>query len=666
MKWHKMVFDRRLLISLFSVGIYAAIFALMTYVPGKGMAIAAIIPVIIIAWFYGVRAGICAGLLSPPVNILMCMLFGLDWVEKFYVGGVGLAGTIIEIFIGAVVGKLHDYNKRVQDELVVRKALEAELQQHRTRLEELVQAKTAELEASNQQLQESQLDMRRARDFLENLFRASPDAIFVTDADGYVVLANESVYDVYGYRPDEIIGQHASILTPEDERAMRASFALIEKVFEEGLVRSYAAKRHRKDGRFIQVETSVVLLKNPDGTISGAISSTRDITDKKRLEEQLQQSQKMEAIGTLAGGIAHDFNNILGAIIGYTELSKDLPVGSRDLEKNLSQVLKAAERAKNLVKQILAFSRKSRSELKAMQLHLVVNEALNLLRSSIPTTIDIKADIARTNDIVIADATQVHQIVMNLCTNAAHAMRQKGGVLGVTLKAVNLDDHSVRAYAGIEPGPYVRLNVKDTGTGISRDVIGRIFEPFFTTKESGSGTGMGLAVVHGIVKSLKGDIKVYSEPGKGTVFTVLLPRVQEEDADRDMMLLSAPRGHERVLLVDDEAMLLDVGKQILNSLDYHVTAVSSPVEALELFGKNPAAFDLVISDQTMPQLTGYELAQHLMKIRKDVPVILCTGYSDLVTAESAIAGGIKAFVTKPLNRLAIAETMRKVLDTSAA
>ncbi len=663
---HKMVFDRRLYISLFSVGIYVAFFALMTYMPGKGMAISAIIPIVIIGWFYGVRAGIYAGLLSPPVNILMCMLFGLDWVEKFYVGGVGIAGTLIEILIGAVVGKLHDYNKRVQDELVVRKALETELQQHRTRLEDLVQAKTAELEASNQQLQASQVEMRQARDYFENLFRTSPDAIFVTDADGYIVMANESVYEVYGYSPEELIGQHASSLTPDNERAWNENIVLVERVFELGLVRNWVAVRQHKDGRIIQVETSVVLLKNPDGTISGSISSTRDITDRKRLEEQLRQSQKMEAIGTLAGGIAHDFNNILGAIIGYTELSKDLPAGNRDLENNLSQVLKAAERAKNLVKQILAFSRKSESALKALQLHLVVKEVLNLLRSSIPTTIDIKTDIATANDIVIADATQVHQIVMNLCTNAAHAMQQKGGVLEVTIKAFDLDEHSVRAYADIEPGPYVRLSVKDTGTGISGDVITRIFEPFFTTKELGRGTGMGLAVAHGIVKSLNGDIKVYSEPGKGTVFHVLLPRVQEEGAGRDIVQQSAPHGHERVLLVDDETMLLDVGEQLLNSLGYRVTAISSPVEALELFGKDPAAFDLVITDQTMPQLTGYDLAQQLLKIRKDVPLILCTGYSDLVTVESAIAGGIKAFVIKPLNRLAIAETIRKVLDKSAA
>jgi len=786
----KKVLDRRLYFAVFSIVIYAALFMLMAYKPGKGMAIAVIIPIVIIAWLYGVWAGICAGVLSPVVNILMCMLLGLDWIEKFYVGGVGIAGTLIEVLIGVVVGKLHDYNKRIQDELAVRTALEAELQQHRTRLEEMVRAKTSELELANEQLRASQLEIRQARDYLENLFKATPDAIIVTDADGYIVSANESVFDVYGYRPDELIGQHVSALTPADENTWRENIGLVERVYEQGLVRNWVGERQHKDGRILHIETSVVLLKNPDSTASGSISSSRDITDRKRLEEQLRQSrdylekifmtspdaiivaddagyivmanesvfdvygyrpeevigqhgslftpqdeksyekrmpvleelyergfvrnvvserrlkdggliwteasyvllknpdgsvagsvsssrnitdrkrfeeqlrqsQKMEAIGTLAGGIAHDFNNILGAIIGYTELSQDLTDDAETLQSNLLEVLKAAERAKNLVRQILAFSRKSESELKALPLHLVVKEALNLLRSSIPTTISIKADIASANDIVIADATQMHQIVMNLCTNAAHAMRQGGGVLEVTLKAVDLDDYSVGAYFNIAPGPYVRLSFKDTGTGIPGNIIDRIFEPFFTTKELGAGTGMGLAVVHGIVKSLKGDIKVYSEPGRGTVFHVLLPRVEAALPDQRAAPPALPRGSESVLLVDDEQALLDAGGQILGSLGYRVTAMKSPLDALELFSKNPSAFDVVITDQTMSGLTGYELAQRLMEMRKDLPVILCTGYSDLVTAESALAGGIKAFVIKPLTRFAVAETIRAALD----
>jgi PAS domain S-box-containing protein len=508
--------------------------------------------------------------------------------------------------------------------------------------------------------------LRQSLAYLENIFRVSPDAIFVADGAGYVVMANESTYDVYGYHPEEVIGEHVSIFAPEDETAMQKSMDMLEELFETGIIRNYLSEQKRKDGSIVQIEASHVALQNPDGSIAGSVSAARDITDRKRSEEQLRQSQKMEAIGTLAGGIAHDFNNILAVIMGYTELSKDLAAGNSVLEKNLLQVLKSVERAKALVRQILAFSRKSKGEVKPLHMHVVIAEALKLLRASLPSTISMRSDIDDTDDVIVADATEMYQIVMNLCTNAAYAMKSTGGIIEVTLKPVDLDAGDAGYYTGIGPGPYVQLSVKDTGMGIPADIIGRIFEPFFTTKEVGKGTGMGLAMVHGIVKSCKGDIKVYSEPGKGAVFHIVLPRAQAEKLEGHIAEREAPQGTESVLLVDDEVELLDVGEQILGSLGYHVTAIGSAVEALELFKKDPAAFDIIITDQTMPQLTGYELAQRLMETRKDIPVILCTGYSDLVTAESAIAGGIQAFVIKPLNRLAIAETIRKVLLKRAA
>jgi PAS domain S-box-containing protein len=508
--------------------------------------------------------------------------------------------------------------------------------------------------------------LQKSRDYLENIFKASPDAITVADDGGYIVMANDSMYDVFGYRPEEIIGQHVSIFHPDDDREFQRTILMIEELFEAGIVRDFVCERKRKDGRIIQTEVSHVALKNPDGTVAGSVSSTRDITDRKRSEEQLRQSQKMEAIGTLAGGIAHDFNNILAVIMGYTELSMDMVKGNGILEKNLSQVLKSVERAKALVRQILSFSRKTKGEIKPLHMHVVIAEALKLLRASLPSTISLRSDIELTDDVVIADATEIYQVVMNLCTNAAYAMKSTGGIIELTLKAVDLDAAAADYYTAIGPGPYVQLTVKDTGMGIPRDIIGRIFEPFFTTKEVGKGTGMGLAVVHGIVKSCKGDIQVYSESGKGAVFHIVLPRAQAEKFEANPVEREAPQGTESVLLVDDEAVLLDVGTQILGSLGYRVTAIDSAVKALEVFKKNPAGFDVVITDQTMPQLTGYELAQRLMEIRTAIPIILCTGYSDLVTAESAIAGGIRAFVIKPLNRLAIAETIRKVLLMEAA
>ena len=509
-------------------------------------------------------------------------------------------------------------------------------------------------------------ELRKSHTYLENIFRASPDAIFVADGAGYIVMANESVYDVYGYHPEDIIGEHASIFARGDETAMQKSMNMLEELFETGIIRAYGDEHKRKDGSIVEIEASHVLLKNPDGSIAGSVSSARDITDRKRFEDQLRQSQKMEAIGTLAGGIAHDFNNILAAIMGYTELSKNLAAGNSALERNLSQVLKSVDRAKALVCQILAFSRKTEGVVNPLRLHLIIEEALKLLRASLPSTISIRSDIDDTDDVVVADATEIYQIMMNLCTNAAYAMQTTGGVIEVMLKPIDLGTRAAGYYVGIAPGPYVLLSVKDTGMGIPRDVIGRIFEPFFTTKGVGKGTGMGLAMVHGIVKSLKGDIKVYSAPGKGAVFHTVLPRVQAEEIQWPIAQRETPQGTESVLLVDDEAVLLDVGEQILSSLGYRVTALSDAVEACEVFGKNPAAFDLVITDQTMPQFTGYELAQRLMEIRTDIPIILCTGYSDLVTAETALAGGIKAFVIKPLNRLAIAETIRRALGERAA
>ncbi|MBN2109076.1 MAG: PAS domain S-box protein, partial [Deltaproteobacteria bacterium] len=509
--------------------------------------------------------------------------------------------------------------------------------------------------------------LQKSRDYLENIFKASPDAITVADDGGYIVMANDSMYDVYGYRPEEIIGQHTSVFHPDDDRELQRTMRMIEELFEAGIVRNFVCDRKHKDGRIIQVEVSHVALKNPDGAVAGSVSSARDITDRKRSEEQLRQSQKMEAIGTLAGGIAHDFNNILAVIMGYTELSRDLAKGSGVLEKNLTQVLKSVERAKALVRQILAFSRKTKGEVKPLHMHSIISEALKLLRASLPSTIAMRSDIDQMDDIVVADATEIYQIIMNLCTNAAYAMKSTGGIIELTLKPVDLDASAAGHYSGIGPGPYIQLTVKDTGMGIPRDIIDRIFEPFFTTKEVGKGTGMGLAVVHGIVKSCKGDIKVYSEPGMGAVFHIVLPRAAAEKAEGLRVVeREAPQGSESVLLVDDEDVLLDVGEKILGSLGYRVTAIGGAVEALEVFKKNPAGFDIVITDQTMPQLTGYELAQRLMEIRADMPVILCTGYSDLVTAESAIAGGIRAFVIKPLNRLAIAETIRKVLLKKAA
>jgi len=383
--------------------------------------------------------------------------------------------------------------------------------------------------------------------------------------------------------------------------------------------------------------------------------------EKKQLEAQLQQTQRMEAIGTLAGGIAHDFNNILSAIIGFTEISiGELERGSW-LFNNLQKVLDAGDRAKDLVSQILAFSRQSDYKPKPVHVKLITNEALRLLRATLPTTIEIHQRL-ESNSAVMADPTQIHQIIMNLCTNAGSAMQEKGGKLDVSLIDVDLDSEFVDQYPDMNPGPYIELAVSDTGHGISPEIMERIFDPFFTTKEKGEGTGMGLSVVHGIINSFGGTITVDSEPRKGTTFNLYIPAIESETVLEPESPVPLPVGTERILFVDDEEFQVDLGEQMLKSLGYKVVTRTSSLEALELFRTKPNDFDLVITDITMPNMTGDKLAGELLRIRSDIPIILCTGFSAMIDEGKAKAMGIRAFIFKPILKREIAEAIRKVLD----
>jgi nitrogen-specific signal transduction histidine kinase/CheY-like chemotaxis protein len=398
--------------------------------------------------------------------------------------------------------------------------------------------------------------------------------------------------------------------------------------------------------------------------IATDISRIKDLEKESlRIQAQLQQAQKMEAIGTLAGGIAHDFNNILSAVIGYTEIVLgDIPENSSS-HKNLQEVLKAGNRARDLVKQILTFSRQTEQELKPVQISHIGREALRLLRASLPTTIKIDQDL-QSNSAVLADPTQIHQVIMNLCTNAAHAMRRKGGQLKITLSDVNLGAGFVSHHPFLSSGPYIELAVSDTGHGMEEYIVDRIFNPFFTTKDRGEGTGMGLAVVLGIVKSHGGTITVDSEIGKGSTFHVFLPVIRQEIDTTVIPSVNIPTGNERILLIDDEKSLVDLGKLILERLGYNVTIRTSSLEALELFMEQPHKFDLVITDMTMPNMTGDELAVQLMNLRADIPVILCTGYSERISRDKAHEIGIKEFILKPIVVSKLAKTVRKVLDES--
>ena len=379
------------------------------------------------------------------------------------------------------------------------------------------------------------------------------------------------------------------------------------------------------------------------------------------LEAQLRQAYKMEAIGTLAGGIAHDFNNILGVILGYTEMAReDAPPGSPIIQ-DLDKVLAASNRAKELVAQILTFSRQTNIDLSPITIQPIIKESLKMLRSSIPTTIEIKEDIDPLCKSVLADPTQIHQIIMNLSTNAYHSMDAKGGVLSVQLRSSSIESIAQQDSREIEAGEYVELIVSDTGSGIGPDVIGKIFSPYFTTKGVGKGTGMGLSIIHGIVKACGGAVTVESLLGKGTTFHVFLPVTSPESIKEANPLEFIVKGDGRILFVDDEELLVEMGKDMLERMGYEVTARTSSLEALEVFQNSPDSFDVVLTDQTMPGMTGADLARRILQIRPEIPIILCTGYSNLIDEDIAKSIGIREFALKPLVKSSISKLINKVL-----
>ena len=405
------------------------------------------------------------------------------------------------------------------------------------------------------------------------------------------------------------------------------------------------------------------LLRNQNETLEKMVEERTETLAK--YERQLQQVLKIQAIGTLAGGIAHDFNNILFPIVGYTELTMDEVSENSVAHNNLEEILKAANRAKDLVKQILTFSRQSDQERKPVEVQNVITEALKLLRASIPASIEIIHKIQDDCGPVMGDATQIHQVIMNLCTNAYQAMQDTGGKLEVILTEVDIGYEETIDKIGMQPGKHLRLLVKDEGCGMDAAVMDRIFEPYYTTKEQGKGTGLGLSVIHGIVKNHRGDINVKSTPGKGTIFQVYLPLI--EDFDIGVELESghgATKGEERILLVDDEEQIVTMERQMLETLGYRVTTRTDSQEALKVFAEQPHNFDLVITDMTMPHMTGDQLAQKMLDIEPQIPVILCTGFNEVITEEKALAMGIQKFVMKPIVKNDLATTIRTVLDQS--
>jgi len=499
--------------------------------------------------------------------------------------------------------------------------------------------------------------LRNSEEKYKNLVENINEVIYTLDESGVITYISPAIRTILDYDSSEIIGRSfTEFIYSEDLPRQKERF---ERVLS-GPIGPDEYRLLSKSGeiRWVQTSSMPILEKNQTVGLQGVLS---DITESKRLQSQLQQARKMESFGTLAGGIAHDFNNFLGIIIGNTELAMDDVPKWNPAHLNLEEILEAGLRASDVVRQLLSFTRRTQLEKKPVNIGIIMQESLKLLRSSIPTSIEIHQNIPRDIDTILANPTQINQILINLSTNAHHAMPY-GGILAISLENVELDEDRAAQYPDLNPGRYVNLKVSDTGHGISTMEIDRIFDPYFTTKEVGKGTGMGLSVVHGIVKNHEGAISVKSEYGKGTTFSIFFPVIEEQTAIEAESVEKLPTGNERILLVDDEKSILFTGRNLLERLGYQVETRQNPIEALNLFRVNSNQFDLVITDMTMPKMTGDQLVQEILKIQPDMPIILNTGFNEKIDEEKAKQIGIRQYIEKPFNRGLLANVVRDVLD----
>ncbi len=499
----------------------------------------------------------------------------------------------------------------------------------------------------------------RAKREWERTFDSVPDCIIILGTDFRVRRLNRAAAERLDIPPDEAAGRVLKELlkTPSDPDGEEI-VSQIRSMAEDGATVGRELRIPRLGGHFLATVSPFYLdEEGPAGTILVA----HDISRWKHLEEQLRQTHKMEALGALAGGIAHDFNNILGIMLGYSEMLLEGAEQNSPQERKLKEILSAGDRARDLINQILTFSRQDLQELRVLRLTPLIKETLKLVGASLPGSVDIQLKLATEQDSVLADPTQIHQILMNLSTNAAHAMGAEGGVLKISLTDVYVEDENQPGLPQLTPGSYACLTVRDTGTGVAPVIADRIFEPFFTTKKPGEGTGMGLAVVHGIVRKLGGGVALENAPGNGAAFHVYLPRARPLDEVSLGGEEDIPLGSGRILLVDDEQALVEVEREILSRLGYTVTTHTGPVEALEEFKTQPDAFDLVLTDLSMPGMTGLELAKTVLALRPKTPVLLCTGFSEIVSMEEAKEMGVRGVIIKPVLKGRLARAVNRAL-----
>jgi len=487
------------------------------------------------------------------------------------------------------------------------------------------------------------------------------DHMSMMDRDLNIIWANKVATDLFG---DDLVGRKCYQAYHNRSEPCEPHPCISLKAFQDGNVHKHETTVLDKNGEKIFFHcTAKVALKDAQGNPEAVLEISRDITHTKNLENQLRQTQKMEAIGTLAGGVAHDFNNILGIILGNTEMAlNDLP-GWDPAHVWLAEIKTASLRAKEIVNRILTFSRKIDDKIGPIHLGQIIRSSMKLLAAMIPSSIDIQLKLSARQDIIMADPVQVHQIMMNLCTNAYHAMREAGGKLTVSLATVKLDSAQCAEFNVPKIGVYVRLSIKDTGHGMEKEIADRIFDPYFTTKDFSMGSGLGLSVVHGIVKSLGGIVSVDSELEKGSTFIILFPVADVEIAENEFKKTdSIKKGSERILFIDDEIALARLGKQMLEHYGYSVTISVNPLKALDQFRQDPNQFDMVITDLTMPNMSGSKLVAEMMKIRSDIPVIVCSGHSDLIDSDITDQKGIKAFLAKPIRMIDLNNKIREVFD----